>query len=126
MNKKRFLKILKYTASAAFAFGILYLLFKNQDLPKLIEEIQKVDITWVILSMIFGGWAIINRGLRWVVLIEALGYKSSKWNSVSAVAILYFTNLFIPRAGEVSRCTALSQVEKIPLNKLIGTILIKH
>jgi hypothetical protein len=102
------------------------LLFKNQDLAKLVEELQKVDGKWVILSMIFGGWAIVNRGLRWVVLIEALGYKSSKLNSVSAVAVLYFTNLFIPRAGEVSRCTALSQVEKIPLNKLIGTILIER
>ena len=126
MNQKRLLKALKYIASVSFAGTILYLLFKNQDLAKLIDELQKVDGKWVILSMIFGGWAIVNRGLRWVVLIDALGYKSSKWNSVSAVAVLYFTNLFIPRAGEVSRCTALSQVEKIPLNKLIGTILIER
>ena len=126
MNQKRLLKVLKYIASLSFAGVILYILFKNQDLAKLVEELQKVDGKWVILSMIFGGWAIVNRGLRWVVLIDALGYKSSKWNSVSAVAVLYFTNLFIPRAGEVSRCTALSQVEKIPLNKLIGTILIER
>jgi uncharacterized protein (TIRG00374 family) len=126
MNKKVLLKIVKYIASLGFAFGILYLLFKNQDPVKLVEEIQKVDGKWVVLSMIFGGWAYVSRGLRWIVLIDALGYKSSKLNSISAVSVGYFTNMFIPRAGEISRCTALNQVEKIPVDKLFGTILIER
>ncbi len=126
MNRKVFLKALKYFASLGFAFVIIYFLFRNQDPLKLIEEIRKVDVKWVILSMIFGGCAIINRGLRWIVLIDALGYKSSKKNAVSAVAILYFTNLFIPRGGEITRCTSLNQVEKIPVDKLFGTILVER
>ena len=76
--------------------------------------------------MVFGGWAIVNRGLRWIVLIDALGYKSSKSNAVAAVSILYFTNLFIPRGGEITRCTSLNQAEKIPVDKLFGTILIER
>jgi hypothetical protein len=126
MNKKISLKGLKYLASLAFAFIILYSLFQNQDPVKLIQEIQKVDIKWVFLSMAFGGWAIVNRGLRWIVLIEALGYKASKSNAVAAVSILYFTNLFIPRGGEITRCTSISRVEKIPVDKLFGTILIER
>ena len=126
MNRKVLLKILKYIASLGFAFGILYLLFKNQDPIKLVEEIQKVDGKWVVLSMIFGGGAYVSRGLRWISLIDALGYKSSKWNSISAVSVGYFTNMFIPRAGEISRCTALNQVEKVPVDKLFGTILIER
>ena len=70
MNKKIALKVLKYIASFAFAIGILYFLFKNQDPVKLVEEIQKVNGKWVVLSMIFGGWAYVSRGLRWIVLIE--------------------------------------------------------
>ena len=126
MNKKALFKIFKYIASLAFSLGILYFLFRNQDPVKLIGEIQKVDSKWVIFSMIIGGWAYISRGLRWMVLIETLGYKSSKWNAVSAVSIGYFTNLFIPRAGEISRCTALNQTDKIPVDKLFGTILIER
>ena len=126
MNKKALLKIVKYIASLGFAFGILFFLFKNQDPVQLLAEIQKVDGKWVVLSMIFGAWAYVSRGLRWIVLIDALGYKSSKLNSVSAVSVGYFTNLFIPRAGEISRCTALNQVEKIPVDKLFGTILIER
>ena len=126
MNKKVLLKVLKYIASLGFAFGILYLLFKNQDPVKLVEEIQKVDGKWVVLSMIFGGWAYVSRGLRWIVLIDALGYKSSKLHSVAAVSVGYFTNMFIPRAGEISRCTALNQTDKIPVDKLFGTILVER
>jgi hypothetical protein len=39
MNKKVLLKVLKYSASLGLAFGILYLLFKNQDPVMLVEEI---------------------------------------------------------------------------------------
>jgi len=126
MNKKIALKVLKYIASLGFAVGILYLLFKNQDPVALVKEIQKVDWKWVVLSMIFGGLAYVSRGLRWIVLIDALGYKSSKLNSISAVSVGYFTNMFIPRAGEISRCTALNQVDRVPVDKLFGTILIER
>ena len=126
MNKKVLLKVLKYITSLSLAFGILYLLFKNQDPVRLVEEIQKVDGKWVVLSMIFGGWAYVSRGLRWIILIDALGYKSSKLNSIAAVSVGYFTNIFVPRAGEISRCTALNQTDKIPVNKLFGTILMER
>ena len=125
-NKKISFVILKYVASLSFAGFIIYLLFRNQDPIALIEKISEVEFVWVILSMIFGGWAYVNRGLRWIVLIDALGYNSSKMNSVSAVSVGYFTNMFIPRAGEISRCTALNRVEKIPVDKLFGTILVER
>ena len=127
MGKNNFLfKILKYGASFAFAFAIIYVLFQHQDPVKLFEEIQKVKMEWVVLSMIFGALAYVSRGLRWIVLIDALGYKSSKTNSISAVSVGYFTNMFIPRAGEISRCAALNQAENIPVDKLFGTILIER
>ena len=85
------LKSLKYIASLALAYAIIYFLFKNQDPLRLIEEIKKVDVKWVFLSMIFGGCAIVNRGLRWMVLIDAIGYKSSKRNAIAAVTWSYTT-----------------------------------
>ena len=127
MGGNKFLfNILKYGASFAFAFAIIYILFQHQNPVKLFEEIQKVKMEWVVLSMIFGALAYVSRGLRWIVLIDALGYKSSKTNSISAVSVGYFTNMFIPRAGEISRCAALNQAENIPVDKLFGTILIER
>ena len=126
MRKNIFLKILKYITSLCIAFGIIYLLFKNQDPISLVEEIRKVESKWVVLSMIFGAWAYVIRGLRWIVLIDALGYNSTKINSVAAVSVGYFANIFVPRAGEIARCTSLYQTEQIPVNKLFGTILIER
>lgn len=126
MSKQSIFKILKFVGSLSLSAVIIYFLFKNQDPVKLLQEIQMVDGKWVFFSMVFGSWAIVNRGLRWIVLIDALGYTSSKWNSVSAVAFSYFTNLFLPRAGEISRCTALNQAERIPVDKLFGTIIVER
>ncbi len=117
---------LKYGLSFVFAIAILCLLFQHQNPVKLFEEIRKVEMSWVLLSMIFGGWAYVSRGLRWIVLIDALDYNCSKSNSIASVSVGYFTNLFIPRAGEISRCTALNQTEEIPVDKLFGTILIER
>ena len=66
------------------------------------------------------------RGMRWVSLINAMGYKSRKINSISAVSIGYLANLFIPRAGEIIRCTSLAKSDNIPVEKLFGTILIER
>ena len=126
IKKKSIFNLLKYIFSLLFTGIIIYFLFRNQDPVVLIEKISEVDMQWVFLSMIFGGWAIVNRGIRWIVLIDALGYKSSKLNSIAAVSVGYFTNLFFPRAGEISRCTALNKSDKIPVNKLFGTILIER
>ena len=105
-------------------FIIYYFFGKNSESLK--RDLLKVEYIYIILSMIFGGWAYVNRGLRWIVLINALGYKTSKINSVSAVSVGYFTNLFIPRAGEISRCTSLKKSDNIPVDKLFGTILIER
>jgi hypothetical protein len=55
-----------------------------------------------------------------------LGYRPKKINSFLAVLILYMTNLVIPRAGEVARCTVLAKYEDIPASKLIGTVVIER
>ena len=125
MNRKSILNILKVVLSFTFMIFILYYFFgKNSE--SLQRDLLKVDYLYVILSMVFGAWAYVNRGFRWIVLIDDLGYKTSKTNSVSAVSLGYFTNLFIPRAGEISRCTALNKSDDIPVNKLFGTILIER
>ena len=126
MTKSLILKILKYVISLLLGIIIIYFLFRNQDPVKLIEEVQKVKVQWVIWSMIFGSLAYVIRGLRWIILIKALGCSASKINSIAAVSIGYFTNLFIPRAGEISRCTSLYQAEKVPVDKLFGTILMER
>ena len=126
MNNSFVPKILKYLLSIFLTIIIIYFLFKHQDPIALLNELKKVDFNWIILSMIFGALAYVSRGLRWKIMLEAIDYKTSNINNIAAVSIGYFTNLFVPRAGELTRCTALNQKEQIPLNKLFGTIIIER
>ncbi len=66
------------------------------------------------------------RALRWKLLMEPLGYKPSTTNTVFAVFIGYLANQAVPRLGEVLKCTVLSRYEKIPADKLIGTIILER
>ena len=126
MNNSFVTKIIKYILSIFLTIIIIYFLFKHQDPIALINELKKVDFNWIVLSMIFGALAYVSRGLRWKIMLEAIDYKTSNINNIAAVSIGYFTNLFVPRAGEITRCTALNQKEKIPLNKLFGTIIVER
>ena len=65
----------------------------------------------------------VSRAMRWKIMIEPMGYHPSTSNTFYATMCGYFANTFIPRAGEILRCTLLGRYEKIPVNKLIGTIL---
>ena len=119
-------KWIKYILFFGMGVLLLYLAFNNQNPQELIEQLKTVDYLWVWLSMLFGFLAFISRGLRWIILLENLGYRAKSLNSIYAVSIGYFTNLAIPRAGEVTRCTSLSQSENIPVNKLFGTIILER
>ena len=119
-------KWIKYILFFGFGVLLLFLAFNNQNPKELIEQLKTVDYLWVWSSMLFGFLAFISRGLRWIILLENLGYSAKPMNSIYAVSIGYFTNLAIPRAGEVTRCTSLSQSEKIPVNKLFGTIILER
>jgi uncharacterized protein (TIRG00374 family) len=65
----------------------------------------------------------IVRALRWRILMEPMGYKPSLPNTFFAVMIGYLANLAIPRLGEVLKCTLLAKYEKVPAEKLVGTIV---
>lgn len=119
-------KWIKYILFFGMGVLLLYLAFNNQNPQELIEQLKTVDYLWVWLSMLFGFLAFISRGLRWIILLDNLGYRAKSLNSIYAVSIGYFTNLAIPRAGEVTRCTSLSQSENIPVNKLFGTIILER
>lgn len=64
--------------------------------------------------------------MRWSLLIEPLGHKPGIWNTYNALLFGYLTNYALPRMGEVTRCIALNKKEKIPLDSLIGTVIVER
>lgn len=119
-------KILQYTVFIGLAVGLMYYAFKDMNFVQMWEAIKSANYWWLSLSIIAGFIAFVSRGLRWSVMLQPMGYKVSPTNSVSSVIFGYFFNLAAPRAGELARCTALNQVEKIPVNTLFGTVILER
>jgi glycosyltransferase 2 family protein len=68
----------------------------------------------------------ISRAMRWKILMKPLGYNPGLVNTFFAVMVGYLANLALPRLGEVLKCTILGKYEKVPADKLVGTILVER
>ncbi len=68
----------------------------------------------------------ISRAIRWRLLMKPMGYQPRLINIFFAVMVGYLANLAVPRLGEVIKCTILSKYEKVPPDKLVGTIIIER
>ena len=90
---------------------------------ELVNDMRKASVPGILLSFVLGYLAIVSRGLRWLILLEPMGYKVSRWRSIHAVAFAYFANTFVPRSGELARCVALNQTDDVPVDRLFGTVI---
>lgn len=108
-----------------FAIGALlfWLVLRNQDIDLIREKLLLADWRWALLALIFGCFSNVFRAMRWNMLIHPLGERPKLINTFGAVFVGYMANLAIPRLGEISRCAILNRYEKVPINKLFGTVV---
>jgi glycosyltransferase 2 family protein len=125
MNKKS-LSLLQYVFFAALAAFFVWLSLRGlthekwQQLKDAMGRANYWLLVPVLLLLLASHWL---RALRWRQLMEPLGYTPKKMNVFLGVMIGYFVNLGAPRVGEVVKCTILARYEKIPVDKLVGTIV---
>jgi len=123
LNKK-LKKTLTYLLFLAIGVVLFYQVYTSvDDKEKLWEDMQSAHWIGIVASFVMGYLAIVSRGIRWLHLLEPLGYKAKSWNSIHAVAFAYFANTFVPRSGELARCAALNQTDDIPVDELFGTVV---
>jgi len=124
--KKALLTILQYLIFLGLGIGIVYhMLHELTDAQEteLINAIKSINAWYLIPIGIAGFFSHFFRALRWRYLLETVGMKPTIVNTTFAVMIGYITNLALPRAGEVAKCTVLAKYEKMPAHKMIGTIV---
>jgi len=122
----KIVKIINYIVFTGIAVLLLYLVFYKTDFNMLGANLAKANYYWVGLALILAFIGYIVRAYRWKILIEPLGYKPSLTNTYHGVAIGYFANIAIPRIGEITRCGTLNKTDKIPVDKLLATIIVER
>jgi glycosyltransferase 2 family protein len=124
--RKGILQTLKFIAFLAVGITLLWFAFRNVNFAKLAVDLKEADYSWLFLSILFGLFAYVSRARRWIILINPLGFNPSLRNSFYALMTGYLANLALPRIGEITRCVALGKKEKIPVDQLIGTVVVER
>jgi hypothetical protein len=128
MRKKTAL-VLQYIFFLGGGIFLVWWQFHNmtpEQTAKFKYALAGADYRILIPVIIFALASHISRSLRWKILLEPLGYTPSLFNTFSVTMVGYLANSFVPRLGEILKCTMLGKYEKIPVQKLIGTIVIER
>ncbi len=125
MKKKLFSIFKAFFFLGIGLFFIWYFLknFTEEQKQEIYNSFVNANFFWFFVSIIAGIFSHVFRGLRWIQMLNPMGYHPKKSNVMYAVFIGYLANLAFPRLGEVSKCGVLAKYEKIPLNKSFGTIV---
>lgn len=124
--KKGIIQFLKFLAFFVLGVLLLWLAFRNIDFRSLGKGLKEAKYIWLILSILFSIFAYISRARRWTLLIYPLGHKPSLINTFYAMMTGYLANMALPRIGEISKCVALGKKENIPIDRLLGTVVIER
>ena len=124
--RKSILQTTKFIAFLAVGILLLWFAFSNVNFNRLVADLREAEYSWLLLSVLFGLIAYVSRARRWVLLVKPLGFHPALKNSFYALMTGYLANLALPRIGEITRCVALGKKENIPVDQLIGTVVVER
>lgn len=125
-SNKTLKSVLTIVISLAFAGFFLWLALRGLDFKVIQKSLTKANYLWVAFAAVFALLAYWFRAIRWNLLLEPMGHKISSSNALWSLSFGYLMNLTIPRSGELARATALYGVEKVPVDKSFGTIILER
>lgn len=124
--KSKILNFLKIVIPLGLGLFLTWWMFSDiseEDKKEMLDSVASAKWGWLAISMCLAILSHASRAYRWRFTLEPLGYQPKFLNSFFSVMIGYMVNLLIPRAGELSRCGYMSKHEKIPFDKLLGTVV---
>ncbi|MCK5856587.1 MAG: flippase-like domain-containing protein [Bacteroidales bacterium] len=127
--KKKLTSFIKISIALGLGLIVIWLSVRNvtpEQEVSIFNSFKIANYWWVILSILIGISSHLMRAVRWKMLLEPMGYTPSTWSTFLAVMVGYFTNLGIPRSGEVARCSVLYKEARIPVDKSFGTVIVER
>ena len=116
-------KILKIILPLVLGGFLVWYSISKISMDVLVGYFKEAKYGYIFLGLFFGILSHLSRAYRWKFMLEPLGFKPKYTNSVLAVLVGYLVNLALPRAGEISRATVMTNYEDIPFEKGFGTIV---
>lgn len=126
MTKKTKSTILQLIIFLGLGIGLIIWRFdamSKAEKMEMFEAFKHVRYIWAFPILIIGFFSHFFRALRWKLLLRPLEIYPRTANVTFAVLIGYLVNTLVPRMGEVAKCTVLAKYEKVPADKMVGTII---
>jgi glycosyltransferase 2 family protein len=123
MDKKKMYQSVIFLIIGVVLFWLVY---KDTNIDELYKESQKFKWFWLVASILFNLLSQALRAIRWKLLFAPIQYQPKTYNLLLSGVILVFTNLIIPRGGEISRLWVVNKYEKVPFSKLFGVALVER
>lgn len=120
---KKIFSVIQYVFFLALGIFLLWLTLRKSDWNTIRHDLSGARYIFLIPATVTLLVSHFIRALRWKILMQPLGYAPSITNTFLAVMVGYWANLAVPRLGEVLKCTILARYEKVPADKLVGTIV---
>ena len=136
---------LKFLLFIGVGFGILYLMYTNQQeaylaqcaedgiaaadcdlLDKLAKDFAGANFLWLLGTLVAFSVSNLSRALRWNMMLRTFGKTPRLINAFLTINLGYFANLGFPRLGEIVRPTAMARYENIKLERVVGTVVLER
>jgi len=116
-------KTLKIVLPLLLGVVLVWYSLSEISISQLLQYFKDANYIYIGLGLFFGLLSHLSRAYRWQFMIEPMGYKLRLPNSIMAVFATYLVNYTIPRAGEITRATIITNYEGVPFEKGFGTIV---
>lgn len=141
--KSYLLNTIKFLFFLGTGATLLYLVYRHQDkafqadcamkniapgscslLGKVLSDFGLVNYWWIIAVLLAFALSNLSRAIRWLMLLRPLGVQPRMHNAYFTIILGYFFNLALPRLGEIARTGAFARYERIPIEKVLGTVVV--
>jgi uncharacterized protein (TIRG00374 family) len=93
-------------------------------MDKLKSDFKTLNYFWIFMILVGFGMTNYSRAIRWKIILNTVNYNARFVNLYSTVNIAYLANLGLPRIGEFVRAALLAKYEKLPFDKVFGTVVV--
>ncbi|MEM8906715.1 MAG: lysylphosphatidylglycerol synthase transmembrane domain-containing protein [Bacteroidota bacterium] len=141
--KQYLINFLKFSLFLGVGLAILYWVYLKQEaayqedcalkgiaasecslIQKIIDDFKVVNYFWVLVVLFAFIISNISRAIRWRMLLRPMGYQTRLSNAFLTIMLGYFANLGLPRLGEIVRAGTMAKYENIPMEKVVGTVVL--
>jgi glycosyltransferase 2 family protein len=127
--RKKLISALQYIIFLGLGVFLIWWQLKGmtpKDKDLFFESLRNANYWLMPVIVVIALLSHLSRCFRWKILLEPMGYNPRLSNMFCATMVGYLANSAVPRLGEVLKCTILSRYEKLPVDKLFGTIVIER